>query len=83
MPVQLSHALYLENLPAHHKDPFDRCCFAGIVENMTLVSAVANFLRSGEFVGVHNNYQFVRENFCRIVASKCNASCYQESMDIV
>ncbi|HLM61069.1 MAG TPA: type II toxin-antitoxin system VapC family toxin [Pyrinomonadaceae bacterium] len=24
LPVQLIHALYLENLPPHHKDPFDR-----------------------------------------------------------
>ncbi len=24
LPVELSHALYLENLPLHHKDPFDR-----------------------------------------------------------
>ncbi|HSK72568.1 MAG TPA: hypothetical protein VK892_12775 [Pyrinomonadaceae bacterium] len=24
LPVNLSHALYLENLPLHHKDPFDR-----------------------------------------------------------
>jgi PIN domain nuclease of toxin-antitoxin system len=24
LPVNLPHALYLENLPLHHKDPFDR-----------------------------------------------------------
>jgi len=24
LPVELAHALYLENLPLHHKDPFDR-----------------------------------------------------------
>ena len=30
LPIELSHALYLENLPLHHKDPFDRSVdFAG------------------------------------------------------
>ncbi len=44
LPVQLSHALYLENLPFHHKDPFDRLLISqAIVENMTLVSTDANF----------------------------------------
>ena len=44
LPVQLSHALYLENLPPHHKDPFDRLLISqAIVENMILVSADANF----------------------------------------
>jgi PIN domain nuclease of toxin-antitoxin system len=44
LPVNLSHALYLENLPPHHKDPFDRLLISqAIVENMTLVSADANF----------------------------------------
>jgi PIN domain nuclease of toxin-antitoxin system len=44
LPVNLSHALYLENLSLHHKDPFDRLLIAqAIVENMTLVSADANF----------------------------------------
>lgn len=44
LPVKLSHALYLENLPLHHKDPFDRLLISqAIVENMTLVSADASF----------------------------------------
>jgi len=44
LPVQLSHALYLKNLPPHHKDPFDRLLISqAIVENMTLVSADMNF----------------------------------------
>lgn len=44
LPVHLSHALYLENLPLHHKDPFDRLLISqAIVENMILVSADANF----------------------------------------
>lgn len=42
LPVQLSHALYL----LHHKDPFDRLLISqAIVENMTLVSADANFAK--------------------------------------
>ena len=46
LPVQLSHALYLENLPPHHKDPFDRLLISqAIVENMILVSADANFAK--------------------------------------
>ena len=44
LPVYLSHALYLENLPLHHKDPFDRLLISqAFVENMTLVSADADF----------------------------------------
>lgn len=44
LPVELAHALYLENLPPHHKDPFDRLLISqAIVENMTLVSTDANF----------------------------------------
>jgi PIN domain nuclease of toxin-antitoxin system len=45
LPVQLSHALFLENLPLHHKDPFDRLLISqAIVENMTLVSGDADFV---------------------------------------
>ncbi len=46
LPIQLSHALYLENLPPHHKDPFDRLLISqAIVENVTLVSSDANFAK--------------------------------------
>ena len=46
MPVHLAHALYLENLPLHHKDPFDRLLISQVtVENMTLVSADTNFAK--------------------------------------
>ncbi len=46
LPVQLVHALYLENLPLHHKDPFDRLLISqAIVENMTLISADADFAK--------------------------------------
>lgn len=44
LPVNLAHALYLENLPLYHKDPFDRLLISqAVVENMTLVSADTNF----------------------------------------
>ena len=46
LPVALSHALYLENLPLHHKDPFDRLLISqAIVENMNLVSADPEFVK--------------------------------------
>ena len=46
LPIKLSHALYLENLPLHHKDPFDRLLISqAIVENMTLVSADPEFAK--------------------------------------
>lgn len=39
LPVQLAHALYLKNLPSHHKDPFDRLLISqAIVEDLTLIS---------------------------------------------
>lgn len=45
LPINLSHALYLENLPLHHKDPFDRLLISqAIVKILTLVSANANFV---------------------------------------
>ncbi|HMS40118.1 MAG TPA: type II toxin-antitoxin system VapC family toxin [Pyrinomonadaceae bacterium] len=46
LPVELAHALYLENLPLHHKDPFDRLPISqAIVENMTLVTADPEFAK--------------------------------------
>lgn len=46
LPVYLSHVLHLENLPLHHKDPFDRLLISqAIVENMILVSSDANFAK--------------------------------------
>ena len=46
LPVYLSHALYLENLPLHHKDPFDRLLISqAIIENMTLVTADPEFAK--------------------------------------
>ncbi|MFN4218659.1 MAG: type II toxin-antitoxin system VapC family toxin [Candidatus Bipolaricaulia bacterium] len=40
LPITLAHVLALENLPTHHKDPFDRLLVAqAIVEEAVLVSA--------------------------------------------
>ncbi|MBI4524534.1 MAG: type II toxin-antitoxin system VapC family toxin [Deltaproteobacteria bacterium] len=39
LPVALAHVLALQNLPPHHKDPFDRLLIAQVnVEDATLVS---------------------------------------------
>jgi PIN domain nuclease of toxin-antitoxin system len=44
MPIEISHAQYLENLPFHHKDPFDRMLIAqALVEDMTIVGRDARF----------------------------------------
>ena len=46
LPVQLAYALYLENLPPHHKDLFDRLLISqATVEKMTLVTADAEFAK--------------------------------------
>ncbi|MDQ3750537.1 MAG: type II toxin-antitoxin system VapC family toxin [Acidobacteriota bacterium] len=46
LPANLAHTLYLENLPLHHKDPFDRLLISqAIVESMTLVSADTGFAK--------------------------------------
>ena len=40
LPITQSHALLLESLPQHHKDPFDRMIVAqACVEGLTLVTA--------------------------------------------
>ena len=40
LPVQLSHALHVSNLPNHHRDPFDRMLVAqSQLENLPLLSA--------------------------------------------
>ena len=46
LPVELAHALHLEHLPLHHKDPFDRLLISqAVVENMTLVTTDAEFAK--------------------------------------
>ena len=40
LPVSMSHALILQNLPLHHKDPFDRLLVAqAMVNQIPLLSA--------------------------------------------
>jgi PIN domain nuclease of toxin-antitoxin system len=44
LAIELAHVLALQNLPLHHKDPFDRLIIAqAIVEDMTVVSADTKF----------------------------------------
>ncbi len=44
LPIKFSHIIELENLPFHHKDPFDRLLIAQAkVENMRLVSSDSKF----------------------------------------
>ncbi len=44
IPFTPSHAMYLFNLPMHHRDPFDRMLIAtAIVENIPLVGGDARF----------------------------------------
>jgi len=46
LPVELSHALAVADLPDHHRDPFDRLLIAQAhAERLTLVSADAAFDR--------------------------------------
>ncbi len=44
LPVSLQHVLYLENLPPHHNDPFDRLLISqAIIENMFVVTRDSKF----------------------------------------
>ncbi len=44
LPVGLAHVLALENLPLHHKDPFDRLLIAQArTENIGILSVDATF----------------------------------------
>jgi PIN domain nuclease of toxin-antitoxin system len=44
LPVQLPHVIALENLPSHHKDPFDRLLIAQANrENWGIVTADPEF----------------------------------------
>ncbi len=46
LPISHAHALAVSDLPAHHKDPFDRIMIAqALVEGFTLVTADAESLR--------------------------------------
>jgi PIN domain nuclease of toxin-antitoxin system len=44
LPIEINHLIHLQNLPLHHRDPFDRIIISqAIVENMQLLSDDANF----------------------------------------
>ncbi len=44
LPIEYKHILALDQLPFHHKDPFDRLIIAqAIAEDFTLVSADSKF----------------------------------------
>ena len=44
LPIALDHAITLDQLPLHHKDPFDRMLIAqSISENATLISRDSAF----------------------------------------
>lgn len=44
LPITTEHIYELENLPFHHKDPFDRLLIAqAIVENFTIVTEDSHF----------------------------------------
>lgn len=46
LPITLEHVLALDNLPAYHKDPFDRLLIAqAMVEKAVLVSADLNIAK--------------------------------------
>ena len=48
IPIRTSHVLYLEKLPLHHKDPYDRILMAqSVVEQMPLVTADEEIRRYG------------------------------------
>jgi PIN domain nuclease of toxin-antitoxin system len=44
LPIKLNHVLAIEDLPFHHKDPFDRLLIAqAIQEDMTIISLDSYF----------------------------------------
>lgn len=46
LPITLEHVLALDNLPAYHKDPFDRLLIAqAMVEKAVLVSTDLNIAK--------------------------------------
>ncbi len=39
LPIEMTHALQIQDLPSHHRDPFDRMLVAqSLVENMPLIT---------------------------------------------
>jgi PIN domain nuclease of toxin-antitoxin system len=53
LPIKPEHVIEVENLPAHHKDPFDRLLIAqAVIEPMRLMTHDALVARYGEMVVV-------------------------------
>jgi len=53
LPVRADHAAAVEDLPHHHKDPFDRMLIAqALFERLTLLTADKKLREYGEFVQV-------------------------------
>jgi PIN domain nuclease of toxin-antitoxin system len=53
LPIQISHALHIYNLPNHHRDPFDRILIAqSQLENLPIMTVDAQIARySVETIG--------------------------------
>ena len=48
LPIELRHVLHVENLPRHHRDPFDRILIAqGLLEQLPILTADPIFARYG------------------------------------
>lgn len=48
IPIRTSHVAYLNRMPGHHRDPYDRILIAqSAVEKMTLVTADEQILKYG------------------------------------
>ena len=48
LAIELAHATFVESLPTHHKDPFDRLLVAQtLIDRLPLVSADAIFDQYG------------------------------------
>lgn len=46
LPISITHALSISNLPNHHDDPFDRLLIAQArCENLTLITRDANIIK--------------------------------------
>ncbi|GHT99237.1 twitching motility protein PilT [Spirochaetia bacterium] len=48
LPIEAVHIIALENLPYHHRDPFDRILIAAsLSERMSLISSDGNMVKYG------------------------------------
>jgi PIN domain nuclease of toxin-antitoxin system len=51
LPIQLEHIWALEGLPNHHRDPFDRCNYSGLLKNAVSARALRGLKRLKSVVG--------------------------------